>query len=54
MDLVLATAGKRQRRYRSKHSYDAADWGITEQEIYEEFGYVYEEHDFPPPAELAG
>jgi len=53
MDTILSDAGPRQKKWKTKHTYSAADWGMTVREIYEAFEYVYEEHDFPPPPELA-
>jgi hypothetical protein len=51
---VLADAGARQRGWKTRHAYDAADWGITPGEIYRDFEYVYREHGFEPPAEHQG
>ncbi len=53
MDRVLSDAGPRQRKWKTKHAYTAADWGMTVREIYEAFEYVYERHDFPAPPELS-
>ncbi len=53
MDAVLSEAGPRQRRYKTSHSYTTAQWGLSEQQIYQDFQYVYREHDFPPPAAVA-
>ena len=52
LDVVLAGAGKRQKKWRNEHSYTPAEFGLSEAQIYSEFRYVYEEHDFPPPAEV--
>jgi hypothetical protein len=48
---VIAEAGAHQRRWKTKHAYDATDWGITAGEIYRDFQYVYREHGFDPPVE---
>ncbi len=50
---VLATASTRQKKWRNKHTYTPAQFGLTESGIYEDFRYVYDEYGFPPPAEVA-
>ena len=53
LERVLSTAGQRQKTWKTKHRYTPEQYGMSEAEIYEQFAYVYEEHDFPPPAAAA-
>ena len=53
LDVALSTAGARQKKWRNPHKYTAAQFGLSEAQIYNEFRYVYDEHDFPPPAAVA-
>jgi len=53
LENVLTTAGKRQKKWKTKHSYTPEEFGTSAEEIYEQFAYVYEEHDFPPPEAAA-
>jgi hypothetical protein len=53
LDQVLAAAGRRQKKWRNKHRYTAEQYGLTAAGIYDEFRYVYDQYDFPAPAETA-
>jgi hypothetical protein len=53
LDRILATADQRQKKWRNKHSYTPEQYGMSAEEIYDEFRYVYDEHDFPPPEAAA-
>jgi hypothetical protein len=53
LDQVLAAAGRRHKKLRNKHRYTAEQYGLTAAGIYDEFRYVYDQYDFPAPAETA-
>jgi len=53
LDEILQAAGPKQKRYKSQHSYSLAAWGVTENEIYEQFQDVYAEHNYTRPEAAA-
>ncbi len=52
LEEVLQTAKTRQKKWKNKHRYTPEQFGMSEAEIYEQFAYVYEKHDFPPPPDV--
>ncbi len=53
LEKILQAAGPKQKSYKSKNSYSLDAWGVTEDEIYEKFQDVYDEHNYARP-EAAG
>jgi hypothetical protein len=52
-DAFLTEQTRRQRSYVSGHRYRLADFGVTEEQIREEFADVIERYGYAPPAEAA-
>lgn len=50
---ILAAMPKRERRFKSGHKYSLASWGLTEDELHDAFGDVFQRYDFPMRPDVA-